>query len=133
MGQSDEDVVRAYIDATEDLDLERMGELIADDIVGHVPGNNPISGDYQGREEVMAYYNRLFERSKAAGGGIEVDMHDLLVSDDHVVVLSSRTFAAVEARAVVIYHVEDGKIEEVWVHEADQAHVDEVLNRTLSD
>lgn len=133
MVRSDKAVVEEYIDAIAEGDIERVGEFIADDIVVHIPGNNPMSGDYRGREEVLAHYRSLFERTEAAGGSIEVDMHDLLASDDHVVALSRRTFAGVDARAVAIYHVDDGKIEEVWVHEAAQDEVDKALNEAWSE
>ena len=75
----------------------------------------------------------MFERARAAGSGIEVDVHDMLSSDDHVVLLSRREFAGIDARAVVVYHVEDGRVAEVWVHEADQAAVDRGLNAAFAD
>lgn len=131
--QAKKAVVESYIDAIAEGDPERLGEFIADDIVVHIPGNNPIAGDYRGRDEVLTYYRTLVERTQASGGSVEVDMHDLLASDEHVVSLSRRRFAGVDARAIVVYHVEDGKIQETWVHELAQDEVDRALNEAWVD
>ena len=48
-------------------------ELLAEDIVWHVPGTSPIAGDYRGREAVMEYFRT---RRMLAGGAIAAHEHD---------------------------------------------------------
>ena len=43
-------------------DLEAAEELLAENVVWHVPGTSPIAGDYRGREAVSEYF-RLGESS----------------------------------------------------------------------
>jgi uncharacterized protein len=40
-------------------------ELLADDIVWHVPGASPIAGDHRGIEQVSEYFERRRELAKA--------------------------------------------------------------------
>ena len=36
--------------------IEAVAELMAEDIVWHVPGSSPIAGDYRGRDAVLDYF-----------------------------------------------------------------------------
>jgi len=36
--------------------IEKVTELLADDIVWHVPGSSLIAGDHKGKAEVIAYF-----------------------------------------------------------------------------
>lgn len=38
--------------------VDPVVELLAGDIVWHVPGRSPIAGDYRGVGEVIAYFER---------------------------------------------------------------------------
>jgi ketosteroid isomerase-like protein len=44
-----EDLLRREYDAFAREDLTSLDEIFADDIVYHVPGHNPFSGDARGR------------------------------------------------------------------------------------
>ena len=74
---------------------------------------------------------RLFQRWEEAFGGLEIDLHDVLASDRHVVVLSDRRARRgsrdVEMRAASIYHVRDEKIAEAWLMEWDPYAIDGFL------
>ena len=39
------------------------GQLLADDIVWRSPGRNPLSGDYRGKDAVLALFGRLAEET----------------------------------------------------------------------
>lgn len=124
MASSNEQVVRDYIDALERGDLDAVGSMLADDVVFHMGGKNPMSGEQRGADKAVAMLRGILDRM---GGKVEVDLHDMLASDEHVVALVRRNIAGVDARAAVVYHVRDGKITEVWPHEADQYAIDEAL------
>ena len=70
-------------------------------------------------------FKGVLERS---GGAMPVEVHDLLESEDHVVALVRRTMAGVDSRAVIVYHVADGKITELWSFEGDQYAIDEAMS-----
>ncbi|MER5683378.1 nuclear transport factor 2 family protein [Streptomyces sp. NPDC002205] len=56
-------LVRKGYEAFNRGDMETLAEMLAGDATQHVPGNSPLSGDYKGRDEMLAYYRRLAEES----------------------------------------------------------------------
>jgi ketosteroid isomerase-like protein len=124
----DEAVVRRFVEAMVARDVGAIADCFADDVVFHIPGRNPLSGDYRGKAEVLT---RLFQRWEEAFGGLEIEVHDVLADDRHVVVLSDRrarrAAREVEMRAASIYHVHDGRIAEAWLMEWDPYAIDEFL------
>jgi uncharacterized protein len=116
--------VGAYLSAGEEGDPEAIRAYLADDVTFHVGGRNVLSGDFRGAAEAIRWLQMLRGRPEAP---VDSELHDLLVTDDHVVVLVLRTIAGVRAPAVVIYHVADGKITEAWLHETKQAEIDAAI------
>jgi ketosteroid isomerase-like protein len=102
--------------------VEPVAELLAPDVVWHVPGSSPIAGDHRGREAVIAY----FEKRRALADNTFV-MHPkgVLVDGDAVVQL-------VDGEAIIggerrtwstagVYRLRDGLIAEVWLVPLDLA------------
>src|SRR5262249_24668448 len=81
--QEDAELVRRGYDAFIAGDMEWMNEHLHENIVWHVPGDNRFSGDHRGREAVLALFANLVSVVVP-----EFDIHDVVASDDHVVVLS---------------------------------------------
>ena len=129
MTHPNEGVVREYLRAFNEGDLDAVDAVLDDGVVIHFPGRSPIAGDKRGKEEVMAFFKAMMTR--AGVGSVPPDIHDVLANDDHAVVLMTRAVAGIEASVVVVYHVRDGKITEVWPHERDQYAVDEALARSM--
>ncbi len=105
-------------------DLGEARKFLSDDVVYHVPGANPLAGDYEGLEAVGALMLKLRQMNVRI-----VDVHDVLATDEHVVALL-RTAASREGRELSmnranIYHVRDGKITEAWLLTTDQRAADE--------
>ncbi|MEP6815385.1 MAG: nuclear transport factor 2 family protein [Marmoricola sp.] len=107
-------------------DLDTINELFADDVVWHVAGRSPISGDYTGKEAVFGFFARLQELSD---GTSKVDVHDLLANDEHGVVLvtesAARNGRSHEATATHVFHLSNGKVTEFWDAQTDQYAADE--------
>ena len=119
------DVVREYIAAIAAGDVEGVAAMVSDDVVFHMPGRNVTSGDHT-KGPWLEMFKGMVERS---GGSMQVEVHDLLESDDHVVALVRRTMAGVDSRAAIVLHVAEGKITEVWPFEGDQYAIDEAMSR----
>jgi uncharacterized protein len=62
-----------------------LRELLADDVVWSVPGDNAIAGVYEGADAVMAYFAR---RRDLAARTFRMHQGEVMVGDDHVAVLT---------------------------------------------
>lgn len=106
-----ERILRRAVNAILAADTDTLAEVLAEDLVVHMPGRSRVSGTLRGRG---AFGARVREVS---GGTLTFDPHDLLGSTDHAVGIYTmrveapgrRTFAW---RHVNVYHVRDGKIVE---------------------
>jgi uncharacterized protein len=120
------EVIRAWTRAVSARDLDRVRSLLDEQARFHIGGRNPVSGDYMGRDQVL---NDFFRRLAHVFDRIDVQLHDVLANDDHVVAIINRTIRrgtrTLEMRAVGVYHVRGGRITEAWIHEGDQHAADE--------
>jgi ketosteroid isomerase-like protein len=126
--QQDAELVRRGYEAFIAGDMEWLNEHLHENVVWHVPGNNLMSGDYRGREDVLAFFARSVQIALP-----EFDIHDIVASDDHVVALSTirwrrndnnETF---EDRLGQVFHLEGGHVLEVWTMGEDLAGFDRFL------
>ncbi len=122
MAHPNEDLLRRGYDAFGKGDMAALAELFADDIVWHVPGNNPLTGDYKGRDSVLGFFGKSAE---LAGGTLKVEVHDILANDEHGVALTHDTAQrggkSLDDNAVQVFHIRDGKVVESWLYAGDQA------------
>jgi ketosteroid isomerase-like protein len=127
--RQNEQVVRDAVDAFKAGDVERFAGLLADNVVVHVPPGLPVSGDYRSRDEFL---NGMVGKVVGAlGGPPQIEVHDFVSSDDHVVGLytirAQRGDKNYEWRHVNVYHVSGGKITEFWWSPFDQEVVKQAL------
>jgi uncharacterized protein len=123
MTQPDEDVVRAASAAFGRGDLGALqDQFFAPDIVWHVAGTGPLAGDYEGVAQVMGLLGKISELS---GGTVQPALHDVLVSSDHRVALTTisaeRAGKQLQLNLVHVIHAENGKATEVWTQSSDPA------------
>ena len=103
-------------------------ELLTDDVAWHVPGDNAIAGEYEGRQAVMAYFDR---RRAIATDSLRLHPGELLVGDGaHVAVLTDGT-ATVGGRprrwsTVGLYRVRDGRVAACWLLPLDPVEFDAI-------
>ena len=127
--QRNVDLARKGYQAFNEAHLEDLMELMSDEIVWHAGGDNPIAGDYNGKDEVMqlfAKFGQLLE------GTYEADVHDILASEDHTVVVGTYTATrhgrTHSARFVDVIHPDGaGRVKEFWRFFEDAAAEDEFL------
>jgi ketosteroid isomerase-like protein len=61
MSHPNEDLLRKGYAAFVEGDLDTVMGLFTDDIKWHVPGSNPLAGDYTGKEEIGAFFGKFME------------------------------------------------------------------------
>jgi uncharacterized protein len=109
-------------------DVPGFLELHTEDVVMHVPGGGPLSGDHRGRDGIAAVFQQEMSLLDAPP---EFEDHDDLGSDDHAVSLVvqrlRRGGRTLEVRQTIVAHVRGGKFSEVWVHPGDPAAFNEFL------
>ncbi len=119
-------VVRTYQEALQRGDVQAAAAMLADDVVFTIPGRNRLSGDYVGKRDVVDRMLPLLGREFAP---LTVSDHDIVVSDNHVVVLwtlvGSLQGREIDAHGATVLHLEEGKITRGWVLEGDQHAVDQ--------
>lgn len=102
---------------------------IAADIVWHVPGHNPVSGDYHGFEE----YTQLMISRMAPLTSWEFEVHDVMVNGSYVVATVSlrgeRKGKKVDLRGAHIMRINDqGQVVEGWGFTSDQNALDDFFS-----
>ena len=97
-------------------DAAPLADLLAEDVVWHVPGTSPIAGEHRGRDAVLAYFR---SRRALAGGSMTITKHGELAGEDVLVQLADGS-ATVGGREVAwrtagVYRVAGGRIAEAWL------------------
>jgi ketosteroid isomerase-like protein len=106
--------VRDMFAAMDRGDMQWMEDHTSDDIVWHTGGNSRAAGVQRGKDSV-----REMMGSMAGSGAMKADVHDVIGNDDHTVVLGTAVVTApsgksVEYNYVNVFHIDDGKVTEVW-------------------
>jgi ketosteroid isomerase-like protein len=126
--REDAELVRRGYEAFIAGDMVWLNEHLHERVVWHVPGHNLLSGDHTGREDVLAFFGRTVQIALP-----EFEIHDVVASDDHVVALSTirwrrndngETF---EDHVGQVFHLDGGKVLEVWTMGEDLAGYDRFL------
>jgi ketosteroid isomerase-like protein len=129
MAHPNEEVARGATEALSKRDMEGFLGYHADDVVLHFPGRGPMAGDYRGKDGVAQLFQRQMEFLDVPP---EIENHDILANDDHAVVLNtvraSRGGNSLEQNQVVVMHVRDSKIAEIWLQFSEQQAMDEMAS-----
>jgi ketosteroid isomerase-like protein len=109
--RDDADLIRSGYDAFVKGDIPAVLEVFSPDIRWEITGRSGLAGEYVGHEAVLGFFGQLMERS---GGSFQLELVDVLASDDHVVGLTRETAeregrSPLDVRGVHIWRVVDGK------------------------
>jgi uncharacterized protein len=106
--------------------LEALTEIIDANVVWHVQGRGRLSGDKRGRDATFGYFQQLGELT---GGTFRAEVHDVIASSDHVAgahtSTGTRNGRHLDLHNVLLFHVQNGKLVEVWEHSSDTQAFDE--------
>jgi len=123
-----------YLAAAKRGDWETAFGYFADDIVFHIPGRSSFAGDHRGKDAAREYIQTI--RNHYRNGEIELELIDMLTSEERVVLLVRERFHGdadpVEIRRANVYRVQGDAIVEISIFEADQYTVDALLDEVQS-
>jgi RNA 2',3'-cyclic 3'-phosphodiesterase len=108
-------------------DVAGVRDLLAEDVVWHVPGASAIAGEHRGVEAVLAY---MEARRRIMDGTFRVLIHGAAVIAGRVVQLAGAT-AVRDGRSVAwetvgVFRVVGGRIAECWLVPFDQTAFDAI-------
>ena len=83
MAHPNEELVRSAFDAFAKGDVDSLRESMDQDAVWYVPGRNQLSGDHR-VDAILGFFAKTMELS---GGTFRMEVHDVVVNDDHAVAL----------------------------------------------
>jgi ketosteroid isomerase-like protein len=125
MGSKDPklEAIDAFFAAYASYDLDRMRQVLADEVEWTIPGHHPLSGTKRGVEEVAAFFTQL---GKA---GFQADPLFLETNDDYVVDIhrgwTTEGVGQVDTLWALVWHFDaDGKVDRVVNLSGDQHQMD---------
>ena len=100
-------------------DLDGVRELLAPDIIWHVPGDTMIAGDYKGIDEVFGFFGKLLQET---GGSFKLEVRDILANDERAVILAhssaERKGKRLEGDVVHVMSIDsEGRTTEFWQYD----------------
>ena len=108
-------------------DMETVASFFAEDIDWHTSGNNPLAGDFAGKDAV---FGTLAQLAELTAGTFGQEIHDLLANDEHAVVMVEHRWEQphpYRGKGAHVWHVKDGIATEAWFMDPDQAAFDAAL------
>jgi len=107
-------------------DISKVLSLMTEDILWHVPGRGPLSRDYHGHGEVLAFFGRFMEMSN---GTFRVQIDEVFANDERVVVLctesAERAGRSWTSPQVHVWTIQNGRAAVFWQYQGDQQTEDE--------
>jgi ketosteroid isomerase-like protein len=111
-------------------DTEAVRELLAADVVWHVPGTSAIAGDHRGRDAVMRYFAL---RRELASGRMMIAEHAELAHGDTVIRLADGEVELdgelLRWRTAGVYRMRDALVAEAWLVPLELAAFEEIWHR----
>jgi uncharacterized protein len=119
-------LVERYVDALKNGEMEKVGQLLSDDVIWHQPGKGHLSGIYRGKQNLFPHLGKFTELSnntfRVDNAGTVMANGDLVSTTLHFV--AEREGRHLSMDGVDLMRIEGGKIKEVWLFSADQAAED---------
>ena len=115
------DLIRRGFDAVNAGDMDALSELLDENVVQHMSGNNTLfSGGHHGRDNVFAMYGRLGE---ASGGTFRAPVEDIWADDDTAVAIyratGERNGKQLAMRNALVFKIANGIVTELTDIPAD--------------
>ena len=126
MAHPNEEIVRHGYKAFGEGDMDTLRSLFAPDAVHSATGNNPLSGEYKGVDDILAYYGKLFELS---GGTFTAELKSARAEGDDTVVATHRDTAqrgdkTLDQDETLTFTISGGKFTRLEENHSDPAAYD---------
>jgi len=101
-----------------------------DNVRWHVGGNSAAAGVLEGKPRVLEFFAAL----GGGNGGSQIELHDVMATDDHTVVLGRAHLTApdgdtIDYNFVNVFHIRDGKVTEAWGMTENDAATDAFFDK----
>jgi ketosteroid isomerase-like protein len=130
--QINTDLIRRAYDAFSRGDIEGVFAFFAKDILWHIPGRGPLSGDYRGHVEVRGFFQHFMELSS---GTFRLQVDHNLAEGDVVVVIctdkAQRGNRSWSSQQVHVWTVRDGYAATFREYQGDQQSEDEFWSASV--
>ena len=125
MDRRNEDVAQDFLDAYGRGDFPELEKLLADDVVWHVGGNHPLSGDYQGKQAVLDYFAKVQSLTSQT---LTLDPIEILAGGGFGAIFlrvrAERPGRQLDVTMAEAFRAEEGHLAEFWATAHDQEAVD---------
>jgi ketosteroid isomerase-like protein len=126
MAHPNEEIVRQGYKAFGEGDMDTLRSLFASDAVHIATGNNPLAGEYNGVDDILAYYGKLFERSD---GTFTAELKSVSVEGDDTVVTTHHDKAqrgdkTLDQDETLTFTISGGKITRIEENHSNPAAYD---------
>ena len=119
-------IMRTYIESLSKGDMETVGNLLADDVIWHQPGDSHLSGLHSGKQNLFAHLGKFMELSgntfRVSKVGSVMANGDMVAATLHF--MAERAGRKLSMDGVDAMRIAGGKIKEVWLFSGDQAAED---------
>jgi ketosteroid isomerase-like protein len=113
-----ERAIRDFYEARSRRDWEAVGALLADEVGYHEPGEEDHSGDFRGRDQVVALLQKLVDVTEGTFD-LEPEGHFLNLDQYSAVAVrwwADRDGQRSDGHELAVYRIHDGRIAEVWFY-----------------
>jgi len=128
------EIVQSYFNAVAKGDFDTVGNLFADDIIWHQPGNGVQSGTCIGKIDLFVHLGNFM---KWSDGTFTID-HIEYITDNGNLVTASINFKAekenkkLSMKGIDLLKIEEGKIKEVWLFSEKIEEEDQFWNSVVN-
>jgi uncharacterized protein len=126
-GQENENRAREAYEAFARADLDAVRRLLHPDILWHIDGNSPLTGNYKGIDEVLEFFGTVFTETD---GTFRKTLQEVIANESTTVTISSvyarRKGTVLDDRQVAVYRCDsEGRVMEANFYYEDSARFDE--------
>jgi uncharacterized protein len=125
MDHRNEDVAQDFLDAYGRRDFQALEKLLTDDVVWHVGGSHPLSGDYQGKQAVLDYFAKVQGLTSQT---LTLDPIEILAGGSFGAIFlrvrAERPGKDLDVTMAEAFRAEEGQLAEFWATADDQEAVD---------
>ena len=118
--------LRQFLAAYAAHDAAALRDTFAGDAVWHVGGTHRLSGDYEGQDAILGYFDQV---ATETGGTLHLEPLELLANDRRgaafLRVTADRDGQQLDVTMAEAFQFDDeGRIREFWAHATDQQAID---------